>query len=232
MSLAQAVESSSNLASTPLRFWISTDAGEHLSGEHGGTAEFTGTCEPLVGGFQRCAVAVSNFISFEAGTLDHLTPFFSHIGSRDLKTENRTGSAGSTVVCAAATGVAFSSCLIGTSCGANAQVSLSVLVASANATVTGGNLWRDSNAEHFSCNLPRPSNCTTPTFTGTCPPGSVANGSGLCCFTSGTTCSRPLINKCLMFGGDFEFETCTCTGSGGTRLTNCYRHRRRWDCIE
>lgn len=212
LSSVQASDTSSSLASTPLQFWFSTDAGEHLSGEHGGTADFTGTCEPLLNGFQRCSVAVSNFAAFEEGTLDHLTPFFSHIGSKDFKTENRTGSAGTTVSCAAATGVAFSSCLIGTSCGTNAAVSLSVLVASATATITGGNLWRDANAEHFSCNLPRPSNCTTPSLTGVCPPGSVANGSGLCCFTN--TCSPQLVKKCMMYSGDIDLETCTCVGCG------------------
>lgn len=198
-------------ASTPLSFWFSTDAGEHASGEHGGTAEFTGTCSPILGGFQRCAVLVSNFGSFEQGSLDHITPFFSHVGSKDMKTENRTGATGTVISCAAATGVAFSSCLIGTSCGTNASVTLSVLIASASATVTGGNLWRDANAEHFSCNLPNPSNCTQ-SINGTCPPGSTASGSGLCCFSSGTSCSRPFASKCLMFGGDFDFDTCSCNG--------------------
>jgi hypothetical protein len=198
-------------ANTPLSSWFSDDDAEHSSGEHGGTADFTGTCSAVAGGFQRCAVLVSNFNTFEGGSLDHFTPFFAHIGTKDLKTENRTGTAGTTISCAAATGVAFSSCLFGTSCGTNAQVALSVLIASATATVTGGNLWRDANAEHFSCNLPIPSNCTQ-SLNGTCPPGSVASGSGLCCFSASPSCSRPLANKCLMFGGDFDFNTCSCTG--------------------
>ena len=37
-------------------------------------------------------------------------------------------------------------------------------------------------------------------------------GSGLCCFSPSTACSRQLANKCLMFGGDFDFDTCTCGG--------------------
>jgi hypothetical protein len=203
----------SNSTSTTLSRWFSTDFTEHISGEHGGTADFTGTCAPISGGFQRCAVIVNNFAAFEQGVLDHFTPFFSHIGSKDLKTENRTGSAGTVISCASATGVAFSSCLIGTSCGTTASVSLSVLAASASATVTGGNMWRDVNAEHFSCALPKPSNCTL-SINGTCPPGSVANGSGLCCSSTSTSCSRPFANKCLMYGGDFDFNTCTCNGCG------------------
>lgn len=205
--------SASNSTSTPLSEWFSTDPTEHISGEHGGTADFTGTCAPISGGFQRCAVIVSNFAAFEDGVLDHITPFFSHISTKDLKTENRTGAAGTIISCASATGVAFSNCLIGTSCGTNASVSLSVLVASASATITGGNLWRDVNAEHFSCALPSPGNCT-PSVNGTCPPGSFPSGSGLCCVSNSTKCSRPFANKCLMFGGDFDFDTCTCNGCG------------------
>ncbi len=198
----------------PLNFWNSIDISEHISGEHGGTANYTGTCTPLIGGFQRCAVVVSNFASFEVGTLDHLTPFFSHVGSKDLKTENRTGPTGTTIQCASATGVAFSTCLFGTNCGTTAQVSLSISVASAGATVTGGNLWRDVNSEHFSCSLPSGANCTSMPLSGTCPAGSV-NVNGLCCFsTASAGCSQPLATKCLMYGGDFDFSTCTCIGCG------------------
>ena len=177
-----------SFSAIPLNFWISIDITEHISGEHGGTAQYTGTCTPIFAGFQRCAVVVDNFASFEMGTLDHITPFFSHVGSKDLKTENRTGPTGTTIQCASATGVAFSTCLFGTNCGTNAQVSLSLSVASAGATVTGGNLWRDVNSEHFSCSL-----ASSPT---------------------GVSCSQPLATKCLMYGGDFDFDSCTCIGSG------------------
>lgn len=165
----------------------------------------------MIAGFQRCAVVVSNFGAFESGTLNHLTPFFAHVGSKDLKTENRTGPTGTTIQCASATGVAFSTCLFGTNCGTNATVSLSLGVASAGATITGGNLWRDVNSEHFSCSLPTSPNCTSPSLGGTCPSGSRLI-SGLCCFSTSTTCSQPFASKCLMFGGDFDFNTCSCDG--------------------
>ena len=58
-----------------------------------------------------------------------------------------------------------------------------------------------------------PGNCT-PSVNGICPPGSVASGTGLCCVSTSTSCSRPLANKCLMFGGDFDFDSCTCNGCG------------------
>lgn len=173
----------STLTFTPLGTWFSPDATEHASGEHVGTANFTGSCALLPGSLQRCAVTVSNFAAFDSGTLDNFTPFFSHIGSKDLKTENRTGPTGTTVSCAAAAGVAFNSCFIGTSCGTNATVSLSVLIASASATVNGGNLWRDVNAEHFACSI-----------------------------GTGSSCSLAFLSRCLRFGDDFDPLTCTCSG--------------------
>lgn len=204
-------------SSSILPLWFSTDDAEHTSGFHGGTAEYAGNCARLSGGLQRCTVSVDKFVAFDTGVFEYLTPFFTHFGTKDLKTENRTGPQGTTVPCAAATGVAFSVCLLGTSCGATASVSLSVLIASASSSMTGGNLWRDSNAEHFTCNLSATAggNCTTPGFDGTCPIGTVPNGSGLCCASTTTTCSTALMSKCLMYGGDIDPFTCTCTGCCG-----------------
>jgi len=202
-------------SSTPLTFWISGDFTEHASGWHGGAADFTGQCSTLLNKQQRCSVGVSNFAAFETGTLDTLTSLFWHVGSKDLKTENRSGPLGTTVSCAAAAGVAFSSCLFKTSCGGQASVSLSVLVASASATVSGGNLWHDVNAEHYSCALATAGNmCTTPSFNGTCPIGTTPNGSGLCCFSSGgaTNCNATFASRCMRFGGEYDFLTCTCLG--------------------
>ena len=202
-------------SSTPLAFWFSIDAAEHASGQHGGTAQFTGECSTLTNKQQRCSVAVTSFAAFETGTLDHITPFFWHVGSKDQKTENRTGALGSTISCAAATGVAFSSCLFNTSCGGSATVSLSVLVASASATVSGGNLWHDVTAEHYSCALATAGNtCTTPALNGTCPIGTSPNGSGMCCFSSGGTnsCNMTFASRCMRFNGEYDFLTCTCLG--------------------
>lgn len=216
-SLTGGTTSASLFSSTPLSFWISGDDTEHASGRHGGTAEFTGECSTLLNNQQRCSVAVSNFAAFETGTLSNITPFFWHVGSKDLKTENRSGPLGTPISCASATGVAFSSCLLNTSCGGTATVSLSVLVASASATVSGGNLWHDVIAEHYSCALASAgSMCTTPTFTGTCPIGTSPNGSGLCCFSSGSggtnSCNTTFASRCMRFGGDYDFLSCTCWG--------------------
>ena len=114
---------------TDLGLWFSDDDAEHASGSHKGTAEYKGNCTVLPGSLQRCTVAVEAFQAVESGTLSNITLFFSHVGTKDMKTESRTGAIGTSISCAAATGVAFSSCLFGTSCGTNAQVGLSVLVA-------------------------------------------------------------------------------------------------------
>ncbi|HKG45697.1 MAG TPA: hypothetical protein VKB02_03155 [Pyrinomonadaceae bacterium] len=202
-------------SSTPLGFWISGDDTEHASGRHGGTAQYTGDCTLLTNSQQRCSVAISNFAAFETGTLSNITPFFWHVGSKDQKTENRSGALGSTVSCAAATGVAFSSCLLGSNCGGSASVSLSVLVASASASVSGGNMWHDVNAEHYSCALATAgSTCTTAALNGSCPIGTSPNGSGLCCFSSGGTdsCNATFASRCMRFNGEYDFLTCTCLG--------------------
>jgi len=202
-------------SSTPLGFWLSGDDSEHASGRHAGTAQYTGDCSLLQNKQQRCSVGITNFVAFETGTLSNVTPFFWHVGSRDQKTENRTGALGTTVQCAAATGVAFSSCFLGSSCGGQASVSLNILFASATASISGGNLWHDVNAEHFSCSLATAgSMCTTPSISGTCPIGTSPNGFGLCCFSSGSTnsCNTTFASRCMRFGGDYDFLTCTCLG--------------------
>ncbi|HJP93235.1 MAG TPA: hypothetical protein VJ875_14855 [Pyrinomonadaceae bacterium] len=206
---------STTQTSTILPLWLNGDITEHASGWHAGTAEFAGICSKLPGNLQRCSVEINNFAAFDSGTLSTITPFFSHVGTKDQKTEDGTGPLGTSVSCASATGVAFSSCLIGTNCGGSASVSLSLVVASTSVSVTGGNMWRDAHAEQFKCNMSGTSGtCTTPSFNGTCPIGSTPNGSGLCCFSSnsGGTCSTTFANKCMMYGGDYDFLTCTCLG--------------------
>jgi len=203
-------------SSTSLPLWLSGDDQEHASGRHGGTAEFSGVCEQLFGNLQRCSVKIDKFVAFETGTLSNLTPFFFHVGSKDQKTEDGTAPLGSPVSCASGTGVAVSSCLFGSNCGGSANVSLSILVASVSASVSGGNLWRDAHAEQFKCNLSATAGgtCTTPAFDGSCPIGTTPNGSGLCCFSGTKTgnCGVTFANKCMMYGGDYDFLTCTCLG--------------------
>ena len=197
---------------TALPDWFSQDFSEHASGKHVGTSQYQGVCSVLSSNLQRCSVAVNNFAAADSGTLDTITPFFSHVGTKDLKTENRTGGFGSSIFCAAATGVAFSTCLLGTSCGGNASVSLNVLIGSASASISGGNLWHDVNTETFTCNLGVAGGNCTVSLGGLCPPGTSLNSSGLCCASSTLGCNTTFASRCMRFGGDYDFTTCSCLG--------------------
>jgi hypothetical protein len=196
---------------TRLPHWSSKDFAEHASGEHAGTADYEGVCSVLSSNLQRCAVGVFNFAAYDVGAIDNFFPFW-HVASKDLKTENRTGAFGTGISCASATGVAVSSCLFGANCGGAASVSLNLFVGSASASVTGGNLWRDVNAEHFTCNLATAgSNCTV-SLGGLCPLGTTSNGFGLCCSSGTPSCNTTFASRCMRFGGDYDFSTCSCLG--------------------
>ncbi len=206
--------SENQTTSDPPQFWLSLDPTDHASGNHGGTAVLTPTCSSQPNNRQLCEVKVGNFEPIETGVLDDVFGIWFHRGNKDKKVETKTGPKGTSIDCATAVGVAFSSCLIGTGCQVNVTVGLSGNGAGASATVTGGNLWRDARSSATICNLQGSTaggNCTTPSFNGSCPPGSSPNGSGLCCFNS-NTCGLTLINKCYMYGGDYDFTTCTCLG--------------------
>lgn len=193
------------------KFWLSLDPTEHASGSHGGTANFTASCTREGTSSQRCEVSIGNFEAIETGTLDTL--FFIHKGVKDKKTETGFGPAGTNVSCASVAGVAFSSCLMFTDCHVNITVGLTVVVGKADAQVFGGNLWRDGHAVSNTCNLSSGGStaCTTPTFNGSCPAGTTMSSTGMCC-TSPTSCSTTFASKCMMYGGEFDFLTCTCSG--------------------
>jgi len=196
-------------------FWLTNDYDEHASGSHGGTAVFTPTCTAQPNNRQRCEVVVSNFEKFDTGTLDDVFGIWFHKGAKDSKTEATYGPAGSNLSCSSVVGVAFSSCLISTGCQVNITVQASAGFAGAGATVTGGNLWREGRGIGNTCNLPGSTaggTCTTPAWDGSCPIGTSPNGFGLCCFSGGTTCNATFASRCARFGGDYDFESCTCSG--------------------
>ncbi len=206
--------------STPLSSWFADDDAEHASGKHIGTAEYVGQCSVSQNNQQRCSIAITNFSASDSGTLNQIFPFFAHVGTKDQKTESRSGALGTTIACAAATGVAFSSCLVGTNCGVSATVGVEIRGASASATVAGGNLWRAANAEHFTCNLGTNGGvCGPRNPNGSCPTGTTPNGSGQCCLGSGsippTSCNVAFASRCMRFNGDFDPFTCTCSGCSG-----------------
>ena len=197
-------------SSATSKFWLSLEDTEHASGNHGGTAVFTPTCSAEGTNSQKCEVTISNFAVIETGTLDN--SLFIHKGVKDKKTETAFGPAGTNISCSSAAGVAFSSCLFFAECLVNISVGINVVFGKADAQVIGGNLWRDGHAVSNTCNLSTGSTtCTTPTFNGSCPPGTTMNSFGMCC-GSNTTCGVTFASRCLMFGGDFDFFSCSCSG--------------------
>jgi hypothetical protein len=57
------------------------------------------------------------------------------------------------------------------------------------------------------------SNCVPQGFAGGCLPGYTLSG-GWCCPTKTGSCSTAFASKCLMYGGDYDFASCTCSGCG------------------
>lgn len=198
----------------PDGFWLALDETDHSSGAHGGTAQFDKFCTREPNNRQRCDVSISNIAVIETGTLSYLTPLFIHRGTTDEKVETAFGPTNTNITCGAAVGVAFSSCLLFADCQVNATVSLSIVFGGASATITGGNLWKRAQAVANVCNLSAEtsSTCTTPSYDGGCPPGTSPNGYGLCCTSSTNSCSLDLAGRCLLFGGDYDFDTCSCFG--------------------
>ena len=195
-------------------FWLSSDQLDHASGSHSGTAVFTPTCGVTDDHRERCEVLISNFEAYDTGTLNDVFLIWTHRGAKNQKTEVTFGQLGTNVTCSSVAGVAFSTCLIGTTCAMNVQVSASAGIGG-SATATGGNLWNSAHAVTNNCKLWDGStggNCTTPGFDGSCPPGSSPNGTGLCCFSTTSSCSATAISKCFMLDGDFDFLTCRCIG--------------------
>lgn len=99
--------------------------------------------------------------------------------------------------------------------------------------MTGGDVWNGQLVHSQTCNIPpaEGGGCTTPGFDGSCPPGTVPNGSGLCCPSGGGICGElfapltqaqsPLIINpgccddverllCFQGGGEWQESTCSC----------------------
>jgi hypothetical protein len=196
-------------------FWLSSDQLDHASGSHAGTAVFTPTCSVTDDHRERCEVFVTNFEAYDTGTLNDVFLIWFHRGVKHSNTEVTFGQLGADIKCSSVAGVAFSTCLIGTGCAINIQVSATAGVGG-GAIATGGNLWNSAHAVTNNCRLwdgSTAANCTTPGFDGSCPPGSSPNGSGLCCFSSSNSCGNvAAISKCFMYGGEYDLITCSCSG--------------------
>ena len=194
--------------STPISRRTVQNSKEHMTGEHGQTVGMQGTCFEEPNNQQRCQVDITDTFTFEHGELTNL--FFFHSNKIAEKGESSFGPRGTQIKCYAARGIATGNCSF-FGCG----FSVTLLGTYANVQMTGGDVWNGELQLTNNCNIGSLAggNCTTPSFDGSCPPGSNPNGSGLCCFSSTNSCgSLTFINKCFMYGGDYDFLSCSCSG--------------------
>ena len=185
-----------------------SDTSDHSKGEHGQTVGFRGACTDT-STQQICEVVITDTDTFERGTVNS---FFAHVNRADQKLETGTGPLGTEVKCVAARGVATSSCLFGM-CGTE----FGLMGSGGTWKMTGGNIWNGQLVRTHTCKTGFSSGgqtCTTPSFDGSCPIGSSPNGLGLCCFSPTVSCSLTLASRCLRFGGDYDFDSCSCSGCG------------------
>jgi hypothetical protein len=180
---------------------------EHREGSHGETVSFQGECTSHPGFEERCVVTVPFWNLYDRGIVDSV--FFLHRYASDQKDESSTGPLNSTISCWAARGIAVSSCffgqctVVGTLTGAGTEVRM-----------TGGNIWNGQLAHRHSCRLPGGgTNCTTPGINGSCPPGTVPDGFGMCCQGllggDGNECGVEFV-RCHGAIGIFDPTNCLC----------------------
>ena len=180
--------------------WYDTDSSEHIDGHHLGTAQFSWGCATVDNTTQRCVVEVSALAIAEDGALTNLA--YSHHGNKVKTGGGTTGPRGTSLSCRGDAGAGFSSCFI--SC----AVTISLNVAGAQATASGGSMWNSAHTESNTCNIAAaPGYCS-----GVTDFGSFASG----CFGGfvdvGGTCGRPQYfqNKCYTLGEGYDSGTCAC----------------------
>src|SRR5205814_441029 len=146
-------------------------------------------------------------LTWEHGTTSNY--FTTHVNMTDYKSETATGPRGIAIDCYTGRGVATRNCL-------NPSCSFAATLTGGGASMqmTGGSVWNGQLIHKHICKLGSTvsSNCTTPGWDGSCPPGTSPDGYGRCCGSGSGSCSGAFASKCMMFGGDYDFETCTCFG--------------------
>ena len=201
-------ESSSTVEGETASVTLSTQNNrEHSSGSHGLSVVFRGTCTAEAGNSQLCRVLYPGVAVHENGVR---SVFSTHVNKAAEKVETATGPRGTSITCHTGYGITTTRCFF-----SNCEVELIWSGSGPGMRASGGDVWNSEVIHTHHCNIPPApgGNCTTPGFNGTCPPGTSPDpSSGLCCSSSGGSCSTPFISKCFMYGGDFDFFSCTCYG--------------------
>lgn len=153
-----------------------------------------------------------NFVGiyiYENGTLNNW--FYYHKNRDASKVETATGPRSTSITCYSGYGVATKNCL-----SSDCNFAVQFQGSGASMTMTGGDVWNGELIHRHTCGATASGggSCTTPGFNGSCPPGTTYNSSnGLCCSSGGNgTCSTTLASNCFMYGGDYDYLSCTCSG--------------------
>lgn len=181
--IAMAYATESNSTSSSLGDIVAStteDRTEHITDSHGMTVGFRGECSEQSNNEQLCRVNVPYLKTWEDGQTKNWV--YTHVNKTDQKDETGTGPRGESITCTAARGIATRNCL-----NPDCLYNVSLQGSGTNVSMTGGDVWNSQRAHKHTCNIPAPTPtpreqaCTTPSFDGSCPPGTYPGGSGMCC---------------------------------------------------
>ena len=138
---------SETTSSTPPVVSTTEDRRDHISGAHGETIWFSGSCSEIIGNVQFCRVDMNFLYVYENGTIN--TFFYIHKNGQSDKNETATGPRGIPITCDHGHGVATRYCL-NPSC----TFSASLQGGGANMYMTGGDVWNGQLVHKHTCLLP------------------------------------------------------------------------------
>lgn len=128
------------------------NAAEHISGGHGETVGFQGSCSAQASNEQLCRVDITDTFTFENGARNTI---YVHVNKTDDKTETATGPRGTAISCVTGRGVATKDCFF-----ANCSFSASLQGSGMSMLMSGGDVWNGQLMHRHTCNLSGGSSCT------------------------------------------------------------------------
>jgi hypothetical protein len=133
---------------------VTEDRRDHISGAHGESIQWKGSCLELPGNLQFCRVDMAFLFIYENGSTNLL--FHIHKNKEDDKNETASGPRGIPITCDRGHGIATKYCLT-SAC--DFDVSLSGV--GINMRMVGGDVWNGQLIHKHVCNLPSSgTNCT------------------------------------------------------------------------
>jgi hypothetical protein len=136
---------------------VTEDRRDHISGAHGESIQWKGSCLELPGNLQFCRVDMAFLFIYENGSINLL--FHVHKNKEDDKNETASGPRGIPITCDRGHGIATKYCLT-SAC--DFDVSLSGV--GINMRMVGGDVWNGQLIHKHVCNLPSSGNNCTNTW--------------------------------------------------------------------